>query len=152
MRHRTKAAFHSQGKCRVATVAVHLALLASKSRKVRSFGDKGTSSPLQACLDSYYFRSIEEICTALGTELLLRSASATHQRLLPSITCIRAVASSKWSSTRALAPIRRVLPSQLLSGLKSGLSLKGPQSLISNATSPQCQLPLIVMGISFNLL
>ena len=46
-----------------------------------------------------------------------------YQRFLPSITLTGAVAASKPWNRRALAPILRVLPSQLPSGWNAGLSV-----------------------------
>ena len=55
------------------------------------------------------------------------SCVIAHQRFFPSITCTGAVAASKLSKSRALTPIRRVVPSQVPSGWKAGLSVKVPQ-------------------------
>jgi hypothetical protein len=62
---------------------------------------------------------------------VLLAALSSYQRFLPSITSIGADAASKSSNSRALTPMRRVLPSQLPSGLKAGLSLKVPQPQVA---------------------
>jgi hypothetical protein len=47
------------------------------------------------------------------------------------MTCTDASAASKSSDNRALTPMRRALPSQLPSGLTSGLSLYVPQEQVA---------------------
>ena len=61
-----------------------------------------------------------------------------YQRFLPSITVTGASAATKSSNSRALTPMRRVLPSQLPSGSNAGLSVKVVQPQVGQKWCATC--------------